>query len=172
VDPILTERLRFRPVTPRDAGRLHVLYRDATLMRYITGRPRTVAETRARLARDLRHHRRHGFGLCVAEWLATGEVVGRCGIEPVESEGGLQGEMAWMFKKAWWGRGLGTESARALIRFAAEELRLTRLFARADPENHASIAIMERVGMIRVGLVGRDVEYEMPLEGRASRAPP
>jgi len=162
MDPIQTDRLVIRPVTADDEGALTRVYGDAELMRYITGRARTPAETRERLEKDLRFHETYGFGLCLADDCETGELVGRCGIGPRPVEDGIEGEMAWLVLQDQGGRGLGTEMARALIEFAVGHPDITRVFARAHPENSASIRIMENMGMRFVRKDEENVEYEVP----------
>jgi len=143
-----------------DLDALHVLYADEELMRFITGKPRTRDETRARLEKDLGHHRDFGFGLCVTELRDTGEIIGRCGFEPRPTEAGLEGELVWMFARPWWGQGLATESGAELIRYGLEALTLVRVFAKAMPDNTASIRVMEKLGMTRVDSGDDEVEYE------------
>ena len=74
MDPVHTDRLLLRPLVRRDLRALHRLYSDPELMHYITGRPRTVWETRARLKKDLAHHRDFGFGLCLVQLAASGRI--------------------------------------------------------------------------------------------------
>jgi len=148
-------------MTEHDLEALHTLYAEEELMRFITGKPRTREETRARLDKDLGHHREFGFGLCVTELKETGAVIGRCGFEPHQAATGLEGELAWMFAKPWWGRGLATEAGTELIRYGLGPLALTRVFAKAMPENTASIRVMERLGMNRMASGDDEVEYEM-----------
>ena len=111
-------------------------------MKFITGRARGPLETRARLMKDLKHHRDHGFGLCIVEWRDTGEVIGRCGLEPRPRRNGMEGELAWMFAQPWWGRGLATEAGAALIPFGsgartAEDFRHGRLPKPGFDPSHA-----------------------------------
>jgi ribosomal-protein-alanine N-acetyltransferase len=104
-----------RPMTKQDLDALHSLYSEEVLMRYIAGKPRTLEETLTRLEKDLGHHREFGFGLCVTELRETGEVIGRCGLEPRPSASGLEGELAWMLAEPWWGLGFATEAGARLI---------------------------------------------------------
>lgn len=135
MEPIVTARLRLDPLTADDVEALHALTGDATLMRFISGRANSREETRARLAKDLGYHRDHGFGLCLCRWHETGEVIGRCGIIPHQTARGLEGELAWLFAERWWGRGLATEAAEALVAVGRDHLGLVRLFAQAHPAN-------------------------------------
>ncbi|MEL6628847.1 MAG: GNAT family N-acetyltransferase, partial [Bacteroidota bacterium] len=45
------------------------------------------------------------------------------------------------------GKGYGTESAREVLRWAREELKLTPILAITHPENIRSQALLERLGM-------------------------
>jgi ribosomal-protein-alanine N-acetyltransferase len=161
MEVLTTPHLRIRPLVRADLRALHSLFGDPELMRFITGRPRTPWETRARLKKDLAHHENHGFGLCLAESARTGELVGRCGLEPCSRAGRLEGELAWMVRRPWRGQGLATEAGTALIEYGLTELGLARVFATSDPANVASIRVMERLGMVRVGATGGEVVYEV-----------
>lgn len=161
MDTIITQRLRIRPIARTDLRALQSLYGEPELMKYITGKPRRPHETRARLKKDLRLHRDFGFGLCIVEWLETGEVVGRCGLEPRTVGDGLEGELAWMFAEPWWGRGLATEAGAALISFGLIDLALPRVFAKAYSANEASIRVMQKLGMTLVEHGAEEIEYEI-----------
>jgi ribosomal-protein-alanine N-acetyltransferase len=161
LDALNTERLTLRPRAPTDLNELCGLYGDPAVMLYVTGRPRSRAETAKRLEANIEQHRQYGFGLCAALWRETGEFIGRCGLEPRLEAGGIAGELAWMFARAWWGRGLGVEAGRALLRHALDNLNLHRVFATADHRNVASIAIMKRLRMRLVETTDRGVEYQL-----------
>jgi hypothetical protein len=75
-------------------------------------------------------------------------------------------EIGWWLAPRWWGRGMGTEVGRAVLRFAFEVAQLPRVVAIAHPQNLASIRIMQTIGMMfrgvvlrsQLGLGGRDME--------------
>ncbi|HEX3759819.1 MAG TPA: GNAT family N-acetyltransferase [Kofleriaceae bacterium] len=156
-----TERLVLRPLEPADLDTLHELYRDAVVMQYILGRPRSYEETRQRLAHHVADFEQHGFGLYAAILKSSGAMVGRCGLEPVSGAGGLQGELAWMFAPAVWGQGLASEFAPAMIRHGFARFPIVRMFATADHRNVASIRVMRTSGMTLVRTDQRGVEYEI-----------
>jgi ribosomal-protein-alanine N-acetyltransferase len=56
-------------------------------------------------------------------------------------------EVLYGLLPAYWGQGLATEAAMAMLRFGFEELGLERIYAGADPPNTASFCVMERLGM-------------------------
>jgi ribosomal-protein-alanine N-acetyltransferase len=52
----------------------------------------------------------------------------------------------------YWGRGLGTELARALVQFALENRKYHRVEANIDPENRASRRVAEKAGLAFEGV--------------------
>ena len=158
---IETERLLIRPLTMDDLEPLFNLYRRPELMRYITGRPRTLAMTKSRLVDHITDHMSYGFGLCAAIEKSSGRMIGRCGIEPVPQHERVDGNLAWLFLREYWNMGLSTEFARAAIPVAFHELGLERVFATAHPANVASIRVMEKVGLVFVRSRSNSVMYEL-----------
>jgi ribosomal-protein-alanine N-acetyltransferase len=47
----------------------------------------------------------------------------------------------------FWGNGYATESARAVLCYALEELRYTKVIADVDEPNIASVRVLEKLGM-------------------------
>ena len=64
-------------------------------------------------------------------------------------------ELAFSLAKSQWGRGLATEAANAVLRFAFDVLGLNRIEALCMPGNAASIRVIERLGMKREGTMRR-----------------
>ncbi len=62
------------------------------------------------------------------------------------------GEIFYKLLPGFWGNGYGTESSKTLIKFGFEELKLHKVEAGVATENHASIKVLEKSGMIREGL--------------------
>jgi RimJ/RimL family protein N-acetyltransferase len=54
--------------------------------------------------------------------------------------------------RAYWGRGLATEAARAFLDFGFRELRLRRIVASVQAGNMASTHILEKLGFHLWGL--------------------
>jgi len=57
------------------------------------------------------------------------------------------GELACLLDPAHWQRGFGREACRALIEHAFTDRLVDRVWARADPDNAASIRGLESLGM-------------------------
>lgn len=68
--------------------------------------------------------------------------------EPVSELFTPQFGLFWALGKAHQGQGYATEGARALIDHAFAHLNLKHIVATTEYDNHASIAVMRRLGMI------------------------
>ncbi len=62
---------------------------------------------------------------------------------------GETAELGWILDKAYHGRGYTTEAAKALIKYASENMGIHHFIAHCDSENAASYSVMEKLGMIR-----------------------
>lgn len=108
--------------------------------------PPTEADIHDGLRRQLNLWERHGFGLWLLRDRATGEFVGRGGLEYTDAPGRLSVELAWAIVPERWRQGLATELARAAVRTGFDELDVTELVALTLPHNAASRRVMEKVG--------------------------
>jgi RimJ/RimL family protein N-acetyltransferase len=75
-----------------------------------------------------------------------GRYVGNASIRP-RTERRSDREIGYYLLEAEWGKGLGTELARALVEYGFEKLGLRAVYATVDYRNGASIRILEKVGM-------------------------
>ena len=161
-----TERLRMRLFTPGDVRATWELGTDPEVIRYADEPLKDMDEARQRLHEGpLADYEKYGYGRFAVELKETGEVIGFCGIKFIE-EIGLP-EVGYRYLKEYWGRGIGTEAAKACVEFAREDLGIEKLAALIMPENIASIRVAEKLGMKRGPLIhiyGVDVyQYEMTL---------
>jgi len=56
-------------------------------------------------------------------------------------------EIGWRLGAEFWGQGLATEGARAVLRFGFDELKLPEIVALTVPANRRSRRVMEKIGM-------------------------
>jgi ribosomal-protein-alanine N-acetyltransferase len=153
-----TERLAFRRLTMDDLDALAAIYRDPEVRRYFPEGTLTYQETKEELEWIIDvYYGRYGFGLWATMSRETNELVGRSGLLPWTIEGRSEIEVAYLLARGHWGRGLGTEAARAVLEYGFEELSLSRLICLIDPANDASIKVAVKIGMT--------LEKELDLEG-------
>ncbi len=137
-----TKRLVLRHAVAEDADAVAVLWADPEVMRFMGG-PRPAERTR-KLVREARPE---PIGLWTTIERETGAFVGDCGLVEKEVDGRTDVELTCVLDKTFWGRGLATEAARALCRYAFETLRRDRVIALVDLENSASARVAEKAGL-------------------------
>jgi [ribosomal protein S5]-alanine N-acetyltransferase len=161
---LLCERLRLE----HEAEISHLL-RDPRVARTLTadGLPPSEREVCDGLLAKISHWERYGFGLWTVRDRASGEMVGRGGLQHTVVEGSREFEAGWAIVPERWGQGLATELAGAAVEVASEPLRLHEIVAFTLPHNIASRRVMEKAGfaykrdVIIVGLP--HVLYRRPL---------
>lgn len=81
----------------------------------------------------------------------TGQFIGWCGLDHLDTTM-PDPALFYLLKATYWGQGLATEAAGALLRYAFGPLNLDSLHGGAAPENVASKRVMEKIGMKYLGL--------------------
>ena len=64
-----------------------------------------------------------------------------------------------MLSREYWGKGLATEAARAVIGWAFQTSGINRVFAYCDPRNVGSWRVMEKIGMRREGVLRSHLKW-------------
>jgi RimJ/RimL family protein N-acetyltransferase len=150
LDRLETERLVCGRPRIGDADELLrvMLHPDVLRTTWFEPQPPTRAYVVDKLAGDLQHWERHGFGPWLLRDRAGGELVGRGGLKHTAATGVPEVEIGWTIDPARWGEGLGTELARASVQAAFGGLALDEVIAYTSPENTASRRVMEKAGMV------------------------
>jgi RimJ/RimL family protein N-acetyltransferase len=144
---LTTARLRLRPFTLADEARMHEIYSDPEVMRYVGHGPhRTVSETTAALRAYSDMLARRGYSFLAVEELDGGLVVGDGGLHPLGGTG-PEIELGYTLAREAWGRGYATEVARALVDHARTSLGVPVVVAQVEPGNTASRHVLEKLGM-------------------------
>jgi RimJ/RimL family protein N-acetyltransferase len=146
IAPIQTCRLYLRVFELADLDALAKVNSDPEVMRH-TGDGNTISreETEKRLHAYLEHWRQHGFGLRAAIHKSNHALVGFCGLQFVA--GTQEIEVGFRLAKQYWGQGLATEAARAVLRHGFEVLCLERIIGLAHPANVASQRVLQKSGL-------------------------
>lgn len=75
-----------------------------------------------------------------------GRFIGNCGIR-VNNPPLLEANIGYEINPAYWGQGLATESATAILTFGFEELGMHRVWAECVADNAASARVLAKLGM-------------------------
>jgi ribosomal-protein-alanine N-acetyltransferase len=144
-----TERLILRHQVSEDLDDLWALYCNPNITKHIPDAPRSREEAKEELEWHMHGHPKHPeMGLWATIHKETGKFIGRCGLLPWTIDGQDDVEVAYTIAEDYWGQGLGSEAARAILNYGFETLNLTRLICLIDAENAASIKVAEKIGMV------------------------
>lgn len=148
---IHTERLTLRPAGMAYIDSTYEYTSDIENTRFMTNLPNASREECAEYLRK-----------ADAEWakpepgyyefaiLMDGTHVGGVSLFPDEDDPS-RAELGWIIHKHFWGMGIVTEAARAMVEFAVREKGVRHLIAHCDAENVGSWRVMEKLGMRRTG---------------------
>ena len=124
--------------------------RDPEVARYMTWRPhRSARNTQAFLRRLLAAGRRG----TARPWVISARDDDRpFGVIELRL-GGHRAELGYVLARPWWGHGLMTEAARAVVEWGLAQAEIYRVWAVTDVDNTASVRVLEKTGMTREGLL-------------------
>jgi RimJ/RimL family protein N-acetyltransferase len=142
------ERLFLRHFHVADLDALALVFGDPEVMCFGRG-PQTREWVRNWLRGCLEdYYQKWGFGLWAVTLTAERRVVGYCGLTRFDDiDGRPEIELGYRLARAYWGRGLATEAARAVRDYAFGILVLPRLVSVIDPANSRSVRVAEKTGL-------------------------
>jgi [ribosomal protein S5]-alanine N-acetyltransferase len=154
VPQIETERLILRRITLDDAEDMYVYASDEEVTDYVTW------DTHSSLT-DTKKFINTFLSQYVAPWgielKENGQLIGTVHFVWWQPEHN-SAEIGYVLSKEYWGKGLITEAANAVISFGFEHMDLVRIQARCFLENKGSERVMEKLGLSFEG-ISRKVMY-------------
>jgi RimJ/RimL family protein N-acetyltransferase len=145
---VLTPRLRIRNWTLDDLGPVAEIFADPRVWSFPFGRGFTSKETEEYLARKIEAQDSGMASPSAVELLENGRLIGYVSLAP---PGWLPEvmpavEIGWRLDPTYWGRGLATEGARALLEYGFNEMDLPEILSIYEPANVTSGRVMRRLG--------------------------
>ncbi len=138
-------RTELRPLTAADLDVAHALWTDPDVRRFLWDDQATPRERAAEtLAESDRSFADRGVGLWGVYDPSGGPLMGFCGCR-VSDSGAT--ELLYGLRRQRWGQGLATECASAVIDYVFDTLGHPEVVALTDVPNHASVRVLERLGM-------------------------
>ena len=109
-----------------------------------------VAESAAIVDRVQAGFASTGYGPWALEVKGGAPFIGFCGIWSPRFEAHFTPciEIGWRLAFNAWGHGYATEASEAALEFGYERLILREIVAFATPDNHRSLRVMKRLGMV------------------------
>ena len=145
-----------RPLRAEEAATKATWGQDADIVRW-TGVP--AGDTHAGALEYIaaaEESRRAGRSIALAIVdVQSARVIGSCDLRRPEPRDPALGEVTILMARAARGRGLATRALALLVEWGVRELGMQRIQAVVHPENARSIALFERLGFEREGLLRR-----------------
>ncbi|HWB53675.1 MAG TPA: GNAT family N-acetyltransferase [Tepidisphaeraceae bacterium] len=152
-ETLATRRLVLRRARVEDADAVSEEYaQDAEVTKYLVWRPHeNIEETR------------EFFSGCEAKWKTGTEYTWAVTVNSEDRAVGMIAarvvghavDIGYVLAKRFWGRGMMSEAAGAIVAWAIEQPRVFRVWAVCDAANAASARVLEKAGMEREGLLRR-----------------
>lgn len=146
-----TPRLLLREFTLDDAVPFLRLCADPDIIRYTRdpGAVKTLDDARAcLLARPIADYAKHGYGRWACVLKSSGEVIGFVGLKYLDDL--REVDLGYRLFPEHWGQGFATEASRPTLEYGFARLKLPRILGLVDPENVASVRVLQKLGMTYV----------------------
>ncbi|RZU49254.1 RimJ/RimL family protein N-acetyltransferase [Krasilnikovia cinnamomea] len=136
------------------------------------------ADAERRFVRWSGHWEQHGFGYWTVHGspdLPDDHPLGFCGVKLMRLHGRIVLNLFYRLDPRIWGKGVATEAAGAVLRWAVTHLPDRTVIARVRPENTASLKVVTRIGLRRarqldtIGYDGPELIYTSNGWARTSR---
>ncbi len=165
-----TDRLIIRDHLPEDLQAMHSLLSNPVAMHYLqdirTCTPdATALNLETALAENNRLDRELFFFAIIDR--QTGAYIGEIGytVKVRTPEGSIVG-LGYFIKPEYWGRGITTEAAKAVLRYAFEEGGVVKVESGCLRDNGASQAVMIKLGMMKEADLRKHVWHDGALRDR------
>ena len=157
--PVLeTARLRLRPLRVDDAEAMFEALGDPATMRYWSRGPFSDVEAlRAYMAVNVEAASMRCWAVCAPQTGRDEADRARGWVVLIEAKPGVH-ELGYILVPSARGRGWAREAVGRVVEHAFDELEARRLVADIDPDNVASIALVEAIGFRREGLLPAEWE--------------
>lgn len=152
--PVLEgRRIRLRALADRDVPGLFEIFGDPEAMRYWSAPPLADAAAARALLEEIRGYfsTRTLFQWGIAR-RDDDRLLGTTTLYHIDEQH-RRGEIGFAVARTYWGHRYASEAVTTLVRFAFERLDLHRLEADPDPQNIASIRVLEKQGFKYEGLL-------------------
>ncbi|MDQ5845388.1 MAG: GNAT family N-acetyltransferase [Acidobacteriota bacterium] len=141
-----TERLVLRQLNADDASFILGLLNEPSFLQYIGDKGVRNEEDAVRYIQTgpMASYERFGFGLYRVELKETGVPIGICGLLKRDTLEDV--DVGFAFLPRFWSKGYAVESTAATLAYGRSVLGIKRIAAITNPDNAASISLLEKIG--------------------------
>ncbi|NJK56623.1 MAG: GNAT family N-acetyltransferase [Pleurocapsa sp. SU_5_0] len=142
-----TSRLTLRYITSRDAEALMAILGDAEVMQFSIIGIHSSKQIKQFIEQRLISYLEYGFGLYALVHKQNQELIGYCGffIQSIEQQ--KEVEVGYRLAKKYWGQGLATEAAKAVVEYGQQRFNFRRFVCLIEIKNNRSIRVAQKLGM-------------------------
>jgi RimJ/RimL family protein N-acetyltransferase len=139
-----------RQFVPEDFDDVVRLDSDPRVMKYITGKPATLAESQATIRRVTRYYRLYpDLGAWYTVRRDNGEFIGWFSLKYAGKSPDI--EIGYRLLPEAWGQGFATEGATAMHDYGFDDLGLHRIIGVTHPKHRASQNVLMKAGLADCG---------------------
>lgn len=169
---IKTDRLCIRSMQIRDTQSTYSYQGDRKLTKYMMFLPDESLESTREFIEGIEEEhqgenpRRFEFVIFLGD-----EHIGGISVYKENDNGEIVGELGWIMREEYQGKGYITEAAVAVMDFTFNQLGLGKIIAHCDARNKASARVMEKLGMTlehkgtrqysKTGEVAQELKYSI-----------
>ena len=145
-----TDRIIMRELLLSDSQKMFEMDSDPEVHLYLGNKPNThISESEENIRFIRQQYEENGIGRWAVIDKESNEFVGWGGLKFITTETNNRihfYEVGYRFLKQHWGKGYATESAKAALKYAFEELKLTHVYAMAEGGNAGSRHALQKSG--------------------------
>ena len=151
-----TDRLLFSYWSDEDLDLADLLWGEDAVSKYITKSGIfSKAEIKSRLILEINNQKNFHVQYWPIFEKETCELIGCCGFRPYDIDRYVY-ELGFHLRSKYWGKGLATEAAATIIKYAIKNMTVSELIAGHNPNNTNSKKVLQKLGFQYIG----DIYYE------------
>ncbi len=141
---IESERLILRELDIKDSESFFKLNSDPLVLKYTGDVPFSSITAAETFLLNYSDYKKNGYGRWAVILKETSSFIGWCGLK-LNEENLI--DIGFRFFKEEWGKGFATESAKSVIDYGFNTLKLKEIIGRASKNNISSIRVLEKLNM-------------------------
>ncbi|MFT5254465.1 MAG: ribosomal-protein-alanine N-acetyltransferase [Flavobacteriales bacterium] len=154
IGTIETERLILRKINSSDDEMMFLLDSNSNVHQYLGNKPvESIEESRQYIENIQIQYIKNGIGRFAVILKETDEFIGWAGLkfntDPINEHLNFY-DIGYRLIEDYWGKGYGSEAAKAWLDCGYNQLKIQKICAYADVENKGSINILKKIGLLSV----------------------
>jgi RimJ/RimL family protein N-acetyltransferase len=144
---LTTERLVLRKIATSDAAFILRLLNEPSFLQFIGDKGvRSLDDARQYILNGpIASYEAHGFGLYLVTLKSDETPIGMCGLLKRATLKDV--DIGFAFVPEFWNKGYALEAAAAVMNYGKDVLKLPRIVAITNKDNHASAKLLNKIGL-------------------------